>query len=72
MSDALERLSAALQGAGLPEPLGDLSDDEILRLVQSVERLKAHQESELERAVDDALSHIPALLRRSVRKMLFS
>lgn len=72
MSEKLDQLSEVLGSATLPGELESLSDRELDGLLTAVTRLKRHQESELERAVEDALSHIPGLLRRSVRKMLFS
>lgn len=72
MSETLQALSEALQRAELPAEMAELSGEELQTLLRSVEALKKHQETELDRAVEDALSHIPGLLRRSVRKMLFS
>lgn len=72
MSETLQALSEALQRAELPPEMAELSGEELQTLQRSVEALKTHQETELDRAVEDALSHIPGLLRRSVREMLFS
>jgi hypothetical protein len=72
MSENLDDLTAALAGGRPPKELAALEDSQLQQLAASVGRLKRHQERELERAVEDALRHIPALLRKPVRKMLFS
>lgn len=72
MDNRIESLSRLLGGETPPQELASLEDQELESLVTSVQQLQRHQESELERALEDALSHIPALLRKSVRKMLFS
>lgn len=73
MSEApSQRLAEALGDPDVHADLATLSADEAGRLVSSIEALKTHQEQALEKAIEEALSHIPRVLRRSVRKKLFS
>lgn len=72
MTDAaFERLARELDGP-LPSGLDALSATEINRLADAVVLLKQKQASDLSTALEKALSHIPALLRGTVRKILFS
>ncbi|GEM_PF-1815282 len=68
---ALENLSRAL-GAEPPAELAQLDEDELQQLAEAVESMHQHQEQALEYAMEQALSHIPAMLRKTVRRILFS
>lgn len=71
MSDtARDRLARELAGEPLPPELDRLDESELETLAEAVAGRKQHQEQEFRRAVDEALSHIPRLLRGSVRRIL--
>ncbi len=67
---AREALARELTGQSLPPELDRLDEAELETLAGAVADLKARQEREFRRAVDEALSHIPRLLRGSVRRIL--
>ena len=68
--DAVARLRAELGDRDPPDSVEALPDDELLRLADMVADLKRRQEREYQRAVEEALSHIPRMLRGSVRRVL--
>jgi hypothetical protein len=68
---ALQELARELKGP-LPSELAGLSDTELSQLTDAVRRLRRQQDSDLAKAMEGALSHVPALLRGAVRKILFS
>lgn len=65
----LAALSRELGGVTLPD-LSPLGAAEIAALTASLCRARSNQEAQLQRAFDDALGHIPLLLRGPVRKIL--
>lgn len=65
----LAALSRELGGRALPD-LSPLSAADIVTLAESLRRARSNQETQLQRAFDDALGHIPLLLRGPVRKIL--
>lgn len=70
--EALEPLRRALHGAEPPEEMARLTESELEELAAAIETMHRHQEEALQQAMEDALSHVPGMLRKSVRKMLFS
>jgi hypothetical protein len=62
-------LQRELGGADLPD-LSALSGAEQDRLVALIQTARRNQKAQLAQAMEDALSHIPALLRGAVRKVL--
>ena len=71
MSDhAVARLRAELGGGDLPAGLEALPEEALGRLAEMVADLRSRQEREYQRAVEEALSHIPRMLRGSVRRVL--
>ena len=68
---ALQQLAQEL-GATLPPRLADLSESELGVLTDAVKRLKKQQDADLNKALEGTLSHVPALLRGAVRKILFA
>lgn len=68
----LRSLEEALGNADIHPDMEGLTAEETDALASSIKALKRHQEESLERAIEEALSHIPGVLRRSVRKKLFS
>lgn len=66
----LQQLSEEL-GVRAPERLSELNEAELSLLTEAVKRLKKRQDVELNSALENALSHVPALLRGAVRKILF-
>ena len=71
MTAALQELARELKGP-LPPELASLTDAELGQLSQAVRHLRRQQDGDLAKALDGALSHVPALLRGAVRKILFS
>ena len=59
-------------GGKTPPPLDALSPAEIDTLAELLRRARRHQQEQLNRAFEAALSHIPTLLRGPVRKILSS
>ncbi len=70
--EAFQNLSRALHQAEPPAELAQLHDEQLNELAAIVEQVHQHQEQALQQAMEDALSHIPGMLRKSVRRMLFS
>ena len=68
---AFQQLAQEL-GATLPARLNELSDSELGLLTDAVKRLKKQQDADLSKALEGTLSHVPALLRGAVRKILFA
>lgn len=62
-------LQRELGGAALPDlsALGGAEQDQLVGLIQAARR---NQKAQLAQAMEAALSHIPALLRGAVRKIL--
>ena len=59
-------------GGKTPPPLDALSPAEIDALAELLRRARRNQQEQLSRAFEAALSHIPALLRGPIRKILSS
>jgi len=57
-------------GATPPAGFAALSDAERDRLAAAVERAARERSELLDRAIDDSLRHIPALLRGTVKRAL--
>jgi hypothetical protein len=57
-------------GAPPPQELDALSADERAALAALVERAARQRSELLDRAIDDSLRHIPALLRGTVKRAL--
>ena len=68
--DAVGRLRAELGGRELPGSAEALSEEQLACLADMVADLRTRQEREYHRAVEEALSHIPRMLRGSVRRIL--
>jgi DNA polymerase III delta subunit len=71
-NEAFRALSRALHEAEPPAELAQLSEDQLRELATAIEEVHQHQEESLQQAMEEALSHIPGMLRKSVRRMLFS
>lgn len=56
----------------LPDGLEPLADEEAQRLADMIADAKRTQAEAVDKAITDGLSVIPALLRRPVKKVLFS
>jgi hypothetical protein len=65
-----DALSSAL-GATPPQGLKTLSESDRARLAELVEAAKARQSASLDRAIEDGLAHLPRLLRRPARLLIF-
>jgi hypothetical protein len=58
-------------GADPPAGLaGVLREDELATLAQAVKVAKQRQSAALERATEDALGHLPGLVRKAVKRIL--
>lgn len=64
-----DRLAAAI-GATPPDAFSTLSADDAAALATTVERAIADRDALIDRAIEDSLRHIPALLRGSVKRAL--
>lgn len=53
-----------------PEEFGVLSDGDSAGLAAAVERAAAERTALIDRAIDDSLRHLPALLRGPVKRAL--
>ena len=70
MSDkGIQALEAQLQGP-VPGALHDLDDRHLRELADAIRDARRRQAAELQAAGDQALSHIPRLLRIPIRKAL--
>ena len=67
--DAKRALRAEL-GAAPPKGLDALSDDEIADLARALHSARERDRAALAKAMQDALQHVPRLLRGPVRKMI--
>jgi hypothetical protein len=67
--DGLQALEAQL-GAAAPEGLARLSDAQLRDLAGAVTEARRRQASELAAAGDQALRHIPRLLRVPIRRVM--
>jgi hypothetical protein len=67
--DAKRALRAEL-GAAPPKALDALSDDEAEDLAAALRDARTRQSVALQRAMRDALNHVPRLLRGPVRKLI--
>jgi hypothetical protein len=66
-----QRLLAEIRG-DTPLPAVDAMDEaELGALADAVRKARRHQRVQLERALTEALGHLPALLRGPVRRILF-
>ncbi len=68
-SPALSTLNHTL-GRPLPAALDKLDAQELGLLNQAVSTLKTEQSQHMRQAMEEALKHVPALLRGTVRKIL--
>ncbi|MDP2228192.1 MAG: hypothetical protein Q8J78_12035 [Moraxellaceae bacterium] len=68
MSAASERLAALL--GPLPPAVAALPETAQAELLARLETACRHQQTTLDKAFDDALEHLPRLLRGTVRKMI--
>ena len=69
---ALDRLAAALgTGPGRLEPFAALDAEELDRLHDIVSRALAHDEEQVDQAVEETVRFVPRPLRGRARKMLF-
>ncbi|RZO84931.1 MAG: hypothetical protein EVA65_07930 [Oceanococcus sp.] len=66
LSELKTRLGDAELGA-----LAELDESDVARLCQLFDAAREHQATTLQQASEQALKHIPALLRPAVRKLLF-
>lgn len=62
-------LAAAL-GATPPPAFAELSADDATALAATVEQAAADRDALIDRAIEDSLRHIPALLRGPVKRAL--
>ena len=67
---ALEQVQQALGGRS-PAYLTHLSVSQLEDVAQAIEKAKAHEQSVLLKALDDALQVVPRLLRGTLKNMLF-
>ena len=67
--DQMAQLKAALGGQDLDE-LSALGEDQQKALLALIEAAQRQQGEELQKASEEALSHVPALLRGAVRRLL--
>ncbi len=65
----IQALEAQLQGP-VPGALHDLDDRHLTDLAQAIRTARHRQAAELQEAGDQALKHIPRLLRVPIRKAL--
>lgn len=61
---------AAAIGAPPPPEFDALSPEERSALAEAVERAAAARSTHIDRAIEDSLRHIPALLRGTVKRAL--
>jgi hypothetical protein len=69
MSDPRAELETDL-GCSLSGSLAALPGAQLARLSEAFRHRRTAQLAELERAIDDAIDHLPALLRNQARKAL--
>lgn len=69
---ALLELKQALgEGAAELPPLKHLDEAQIKALIEAVQAARQQQRKTLNKAMEDALGHVPMLLRGAVRKLFF-
>ncbi|GAC1626036.1 MAG: hypothetical protein NVS9B10_13600 [Nevskia sp.] len=56
-------------GGRLPGGVEALADEQLAAFTESLRRAKRNQQQQIEAALEAALSHLPALLRGTVRKL---
>lgn len=61
---------AAAIGAEPPEQFAALSAEDRLALAETVEAATAERNALIDRAIDDSLRHLPAVLRGPVKRVL--
>ena len=59
-------------GGPPPQDIAVLKADEVGVLVEALQRARRHQKDQLKQAMEQALGHLPLLLRAPVRKILTS
>lgn len=69
-SSSQSKLETVLQ-APPPDAIAQLDSDKQAALAALLEDAGARQQQAMETALEDALSYVPALLRGSVRRVLF-
>ena len=67
--NGMRALEAQLQGP-VPGALHDLADRDLIDLADAIREARHRQAAELQAAGDQALRHIPRLLRVPIRKAL--
>ena len=70
MADSRLKVLGAELGAEAPAALAELSNEELAQLVACIREAKRAQKDQIRRAFDNALSHVPFLLRGPLKKML--
>jgi hypothetical protein len=68
-TDRLKVLEEQL-GAAAPERLKELTDEQLRDLAEAISEARHRQAAELAAAGDQAVRHIPKLLRLALRKVL--
>ena len=59
-------------GAKVPKGVASsLGDDELLRLATMISAAREQQARELDEALENALGHIPRLMRGAIRRIVF-
>lgn len=69
---AFRNLSRVLHDNEPPAELARLEERELQQLADAVASMHKHQKEALEYAMEQALGHVPAMLRKTVRRVLFS
>lgn len=67
-ADGLQALEAEL-GAGVPPGFRQLSAEQLHDLAEAVAEARRRQAAEIAGAADQALKHVPRLLRVAIRKV---
>lgn len=67
--DRLQAMRAQF-GGPLPDGLNALSDDELTDLAAALGEARREQSCAVDAAIDDALGHVPWVMRGVVRKVL--
>lgn len=70
MATLIEELTTELGGATTPG-VAELPEADQARLLAALREAKVRQRAALDAAIESGLGHVPALLRRPFRKMLF-
>ena len=69
IQDPMAPLAAAI-GANPPDAFANLAAGELTALAVTVEQATADRDALIDRAIEDSLRHIPALLRGPVKRAL--